>query len=49
MSTYNARLVLVDGFAGPGVYEGGEPGSPILMLRAFLDHAYRDRIRAELV
>ncbi len=23
------RLLLVNGFAGPGTYEGGEPGSPL--------------------
>src|SRR2546425_2365549 len=28
------RLLYVDGFAGPGRYEGGEPGSPIIALRA---------------
>jgi three-Cys-motif partner protein len=28
------KLLYVDGFAGPGVYEGGEPGSPIIALRA---------------
>jgi three-Cys-motif partner protein len=28
------NLLYVDGFAGPGVYEGGEPGSPIIALRA---------------
>lgn len=27
-----------DGFAGPGVYAGGEPGSPLIMLRALLDN-----------
>lgn len=46
---WNARLVMVDGFAGPGVYEGGEPGSPLIMLNAFLEHRARDRIKAELV
>lgn len=45
----NGRLVLVDGFAGPGVYEGGEPGSPIIMLDAFLKHSARVDIKAELV
>lgn len=49
MSKYNRRLVYVDGFAGPGVYEDGEPGSPIVALQAFLDHTQRDRIGAELV
>jgi len=28
------KLLYVDGFAGPGVYEGGEPGSPVIALRA---------------
>jgi len=28
------RLLYVDGFAGPGRYEGGEPGSPLIALRA---------------
>ena len=30
-------LVLIDGFAGPGVYSGGEPGSPVLMIRQYLN------------
>jgi len=49
MSQRNHRLVYVDGFAGPGVYAGGEPGSPIIALQAFLQHAYRARITAELI
>src|SRR3954447_17728649 len=31
-----ADLVFIDGFAGPGVYEGGEPGSPVLMIHEYL-------------
>jgi three-Cys-motif partner protein len=27
-----------DGFAGPGVYEGGEPGSPVILLESLLDN-----------
>lgn len=42
------RIRLIDGFAGPGCYEGGEPGSPIIMLRAFLEHAARATIGAEI-
>jgi three-Cys-motif partner protein len=49
MSRWNDRLVLIDGFAGPGVYKGGEPGSPIIALQAFLEHEHQDRITAELV
>jgi len=32
------RLLLVDGFAGPGRYATGEPGSPLIMLSALLEH-----------
>jgi three-Cys-motif partner protein len=32
------RLLVVDGFAGPGRYATGEPGSPLIMLSALLDH-----------
>ena len=31
-------LVLIDGFAGPGRYSGGEKGSPLIMLDAYLEH-----------
>lgn len=31
----HADLVLIDAFAGPGRYLGGEEGSPLLMLRAY--------------
>lgn len=43
------RLLLLDGFCGPGRYVGGEDGSPIIMLKAFLEHSQRDGINAELV
>lgn len=49
MSDANRRLVYIDGFAGPGVYAGGEPGSPIIALKAYLEHKYRHGITAELV
>lgn len=38
------RLLLVDGFAGPGRYSGGEPGSPVLMLDALLSHTALPRL-----
>lgn len=49
MSKWNSRLVLVDGFAGPGRYTTGEDGSPLVMLKAFLEHHHRRLITAELV
>lgn len=41
MAQRNRRLNLIDGFAGPGRYTGGEPGSPLLMLDAYLNHKGR--------
>jgi three-Cys-motif partner protein len=49
MGSWCPRLVLVDGFAGPGIYAKGEPGSPIHMLNAYLEHAQRSLVKAELV
>jgi three-Cys-motif partner protein len=33
------NLILIDGFAGPGRYSGGEPGSPLIMLEAYTGHS----------
>lgn len=33
------RIVYIDGFCGPGEYEGGEPGSPIIALQQASPHA----------
>lgn len=42
------RIRLIDGFAGPGHYADGEPGSPIIMLQALLEHAARATITAQI-
>jgi len=34
----NREILYVDGFAGPGAYEGGEPGSPVIAMQAALQH-----------
>ena len=34
-----------EGFAGPGVYVGGEPGSPIVALEAAINHQLRANFR----
>lgn len=31
------RMVFIDGFAGPGIYDDGSDGSPLIALKAFLD------------
>lgn len=38
IDTEEPRLLLVDGFAGPGRYATGEAGSPLIMLDALLSH-----------
>jgi len=47
LNTYNKRIVYIDGFAGPGRYKGGEPGSPIIALDVAINH--RKAMAGELV
>jgi three-Cys-motif partner protein len=50
LGSWQGRVVYLDAFAGPGIYKGGEPGSPIVALRALLDHpAFRKLDRCEFV
>lgn len=39
-----SRILFLDGFAGPGIYAGGEPGSPVVALQVLLDHGYLERL-----
>lgn len=39
-----SRVAFIDGFAGPGRYKGGEPGSPIVAIETLVDHASFDRM-----
>jgi len=41
MSKYNPRILYVDGFAGPGEYSKGEPGSPLQVLKSAIEHKYK--------
>lgn len=47
LTSTHGRVVYIDGFAGPGVYRGGEDGSPVIALKAALQHAHR--IHGEIV
>jgi three-Cys-motif partner protein len=38
MSRYHGRILFLDGFAGPGAYASGEPGSPLIALDTLLEH-----------
>jgi three-Cys-motif partner protein len=42
MTRWNGRVLYIDGFAGPGKYQGDEDGSPIIALKSAINH------RAEL-
>ncbi|RZT11619.1 three-Cys-motif partner protein [Mycobacterium sp. BK558] len=39
MASWNSRVLFIDGFAGPGHYLGGEPGSPVLAVDSALKRA----------
>lgn len=49
MGKRNDRILFVDGFAGPGEYEGGEEGSPVVAMRVLAAHSASKRINAEVV
>lgn len=34
-----SKLLVVDGFAGPGTYSGGEQGSPLILIESLLRHS----------
>lgn len=36
---FNRRVIFLDGFAGPGIYAGGEQGSPLIALDVLVNHA----------
>jgi len=40
---WNPKVVFLDGFAGPGVYANGEPGSPLVALSTLVNHSYFGR------
>lgn len=42
--TNRPRLLIVDGFCGPGRYESGEDGSPLIMLKTLLQHDAFERM-----
>ena len=48
MTSWNGRVLFIDAFAGPGEYSGGEPGSPVIALRALIDHRAKNQIRSEV-
>lgn len=43
-SGWHRRVLFLDGFAGPGVYADGEPGSPLIALATLVDHPHFERL-----
>lgn len=41
LSKWHGRLLIIDGFAGPGEYENGHVGSPIIALEAAMSHRHQ--------
>ncbi|MEM2954320.1 MAG: three-Cys-motif partner protein TcmP [Candidatus Bathyarchaeia archaeon] len=39
------KIIYLDGFAGPGLYAGGEIGSPIIALKTALEHKLSERFK----
>lgn len=48
ISRNRGRVVFIDGFAGPGVYDAGEEGSPAIAMRALIDHGFRQVIKSNV-
>ena len=38
IGSFNNKIIYIDGFAGPGIYSKGEPGSPIIALNVANEH-----------
>ncbi len=47
ITRWNGRVLYIDGFAGPGEYIGGKDGSPIIAIKAILEH--RAEIKSEVI
>lgn len=47
LGSFAGRVAFIDGFAGPGEYENGEPGSPLIAFDAF--RQYASRLKGEAV
>ena len=48
MGSWNRRILFIDGFAGPGEYEGGEEGSPVIAIKSLLGHRAKHLVSGEV-
>lgn len=50
ISKHSKRIIYLDAFAGPGVYTGGQPGSPLIALETLIKHKiFLERIEREFL
>lgn len=42
------QIIFIDGFAGPGEYENGERGSPVIAMETFANHSAAAKITAKI-
>lgn len=47
MTRWNGRVLYIDGFAGPGEYIGEKDGSPIIAIKAVLEH--KTNLKSEII
>ena len=45
LGSTESRLLFIDGFAGPGTYDDGEPGSPLVALDCIREHKAQGRLQ----
>lgn len=45
LSRWNGRIIYLDGFAGSGIYDSGDPGSPVIALKVANEHTLHDMIQ----
>ena len=45
LGSSHTRILYIDGFAGPGEYSGGEPGSPLIALECIRKHKSMDKLK----
>jgi three-Cys-motif partner protein len=45
LSKWSGRIIYLDGFAGPGIYTGGDVGSPVVALETAVNHTLLPRFQ----
>lgn len=49
ITRFNPRVLYIDGFAGPGLYSKGEVGSPIIAIKAVIEHKMQLRSKIKML